>query len=72
MILGVGGQPGIHNWNHTRVCRVCQVLNSKFHFETYLNQLVKNLKTKTSTYCLHARGCSEIYLKCLSYFPHTQ
>ena len=46
MILGVGGQPSIHNWNHTRVCCVSQCLNSKFHFEIHLNQLVKISKQK--------------------------
>ena len=45
-ILGVGGQPRVHNWNHTRVSCVSQCLNSKFHFEIHLNQLVKISKQK--------------------------
>ena len=46
MILGVGGQPRVHNWNHTRVSCVSHCLNSKFHFEIHLNQLVKISKQK--------------------------
>lgn len=41
MILGVGGQPRICNWNHTRVRCVYWFLNGRFHYEIHLSQLVK-------------------------------
>lgn len=68
MILGVGGQPSIHNWNHTTVCCVSQCLNSKFHFEIHLNQLVKISKQKTSIYCIHERAVQKYISKPYSIF----
>lgn len=64
MISRAGSEPSVYNWNHTRVC--CQCLNSKFHLETYLNQLVKISKPRhlfTAPMQGSVRSISQMYTR---------